>query len=393
MWDNKRVMILPSPPNSGSVGSVTKCIGIARLLEKRGVEVCFVMGGQLGDFILEKGYKVYYYPVPIQKGTQQEINSTVDFIEWTGMADKDFIKASIEAELEAIEDFKPDVIFAEARPSTSISAKIAQIPTVMIASWSCHPQHPANKKHKNRHVSNFNEQLTRYNLPEVKNITELLFMRADVKIAPTLPELEPEMQGVEGIEYVGYILDLEYDKTDLPYWYDDWVELPQIFIYLSVSALLPDLYIDVIIDTFKDMPFRVICGCGYHYNLESIPEGLENIKFVRYISTAAIMKDTDLVIFHGGQDTTLTTLCHGVPSITIPGQHFERDYNATILQELGASKKLSVYGFRPNRLKKVVQEVLEGTYADRSRELQNKLKTYGGTKQCVERLMSLACKQ
>ena len=69
----------------------------------------------------------------------------------------------------------------------------------------------------------------------------------------------------------------------------------------------------------------------------------KNIKFERYVPTAAIMDKTVLTIFHGGQDTMLTTLLYGVPSITIPGQHYERDYNSAKLESLGASVKLPVH--------------------------------------------------
>ncbi|HEY9062656.1 MAG TPA: nucleotide disphospho-sugar-binding domain-containing protein [Pseudobacteroides sp.] len=388
MPTNTRVMMLPSPPSSGSIGSVTKSIGIARMLIKRGCEVCFVMGDKLGEFISRSGFKVYLYPTPVPNGSISVINSTVDFVEWTGMADEDFVQASIIAELEAIRDFKPDVIFAEARPSAAISAQIAGIPSVMIASWPCNPEHPANKSQTGRLVKVFNKYLKQYKLLEIENVIELFYMRSNIKLAPTLPELEPEMQGIEGINFVGYILDLDFNESQLPSWYRNWVEFPQVFIYLSVGALSPELYVDTITETFKDLPFRVICGCGFHYNLKSLPESLPNIKFERYVPTAAIMKDTKLAIFHGGQDTMLTTLLYGLPSITIPGQHFERDYNSIKLADTGASKKLPIQAFRPNRLRSVVEEVINGPYAMKSKQLSERLKCFGGTEQCTNILVN-----
>lgn len=390
MSKKKRIMILPSPPNSGSIGSVTKSFGIARALIQRGCEVCFVMGDQLGAFIAQNGFKVYPYPAPVPTGKLQTITSTVDFVEWTGMADPEFIQAAVKAELEAIRDFKPDAVFAEARPSAAISAQAAGIPSVMIASWPCNPQHPANQSGTRRHIGTFNQQLKHYRLAEIENIIDLFYMRADVKLAPTLPELEPEMNGVPGIQFVGYILDLNTDRTAFAGWYDRWVDLPQIFIYLSVGALFPELYIRTIQETFASLPFRVICGCGFHYELGKLPDDIPNIRFERYIPAAAVMGDTCLVMFHGGQDTMLTTLLYGLPSITIPGQHFERDYNATQLEKLGASRKLPVHAFRPNRLKQAVLEVLNGPYGARSQGLARKLENYGGTEQCADIIVNVA---
>jgi UDP:flavonoid glycosyltransferase YjiC (YdhE family) len=390
MIKKRRIMILPSPPSSGSIGSVTKSFGIARALMKRGCEVCFVMGGKLGGLIADNGFKVYPCPAPVLDGKIQTIASTVDFVEWTGMADAQFTKAAVIAELEAMRDFKPDVVFAEARPSASISTQAAAIPSVMIASWPCNPKHPANRSGSERRLKVFNHELQRYGLAEIENIIDLFYTKADVKLAPTLPELEPEMCGVDGVQFVGYILDLNSTGSHFPGWYGHWVDLPQIFIYLSVGALFPELYIKTIIETFENLPFRVICGCGYHYGLKTLPRNMPNIRFERYIPAAAIMKDTSLVIFHGGQDTMLTALLYGLPGIAIPGRHFERDYNATQLEKAGAAKKLPVYAFRPNRLKKVVYEVLNGTYAAMSRELSRKLRNYGGTEQCAEILVEVA---
>jgi len=384
------VMLLPSPPNSGSVGCITKSIGIAHELEKRGCKVCFVMDGKLADLISENGFQVYKYPVPKQKGIIQRIENIVDFIEWTGMADPDFIEQSVNAEIEAIRDFKPDVIFAEGRPSASISAPAMGIPTVMIAGWPGHPEFPSNINSSRNSIKHFNKQLQRFKLMEIDNIAELMYMRADVKLAPTIPELEPEIAIVKGIKYVGYILDLSYDESKVPKWDRKLYDYPQIFIYLSVSAIPPELYISVVNEAFRDLPYRVICACGFHFSLKSLPTNSGNIKFEWFVPAQSVIKDTSLVIFHGGQDTMLTSLLHGLPSITVPGQHFERDYNATQMVKNGVSKKLPVHAFRPSRLRADVNEVLNGPYLNASKKLSEKLSRYNGTEQCVEILIDTA---
>lgn len=384
----KRVMLLPSPPSSGSIGSVTKCLGIAQKLENKNCKVCFVIGGELKKFVEEKGYYAYEYPVPIPKKTMINIKSAVDFIDWTGMAEEDFSEAAVKAELEAIKAFNPDVIFAETRLSAAISAEIAGIPTVMIASWPICPDFPQNRIHQGRLEGVYNKILKENHLPLIENITELFYKRATVKIAPTIPELEPELENQE-IEFVGYILD-EADKTQkLPEWYDSWKYDQKIFIYLSVSALAPDLYMQVILDTFRSSPYGVMCGCGFHYSVSSLYSQYDNIKFERYLPVASIMKDTRLVIFHGGQDTMLTTLIHGIPSLTIPGNHFERDYNATNLEKLGVSKKLSITSFRSTRLLNETEQILSQPYFTNCAKIKEKMNQYGGTEACVKIICDL----
>lgn len=384
----KRVMLLPSPPSSGSIGSVTKCIGIAEKLEEKNCKVCFVVGGELKKFVEEKGFYAYDYPVPIPKKTMINIQSAVDFIDWTGMADEEFSEAAVKAELEAIKEFKPDVIFAETRLSAAISAEVAGIPTVMIASWPITPDFPQNRMHQGRLEDVYNRILRKYKLPEIENITELFYQRATVKMAPTIPELEPDLDA-EQIKFVGYILDEEDKNQKLPEWYDSWKYEKRVFIYLSVGAFIPDLYMQVILDTFKDSPYGIMCGCGFHYSISSLHSQYDNIKFSRYFPVASIIKDTNAVIFHGGQDTMLTTLINGVPSLTLPGNHFERDYNATNLEKLGVSKKLSITSFRPTKLKAELEKILSQPYLDKCTEMKEKMKQYGGTDECVRVLCDL----
>ena len=207
MAKKPKILLIPSPANAGSVGSVTKAIGIARSLEKRGSEVCFIMGGKLGDLISRYGHRVITAPVPLPRKTVGEINNVEEVIEWTGMADPGYVEASVNTRMLAINTFKPDAIFAETDPSATIAVGAAKVPSVMICSWPGHPEFPCNQHSSKKTLPVFNKQFKRFKLPGIENAAELLYMRADVKLAPTLPELEPELQKQEGIEFTGYILD------------------------------------------------------------------------------------------------------------------------------------------------------------------------------------------
>lgn len=76
--DEKKVLLMPSPPNSGSIGSVTKCIGLAKEIERRGGDVRFVMGGKLENLIRSNGFMVYKSPVPNIDASISSINNAVE---------------------------------------------------------------------------------------------------------------------------------------------------------------------------------------------------------------------------------------------------------------------------------------------------------------------------
>jgi UDP:flavonoid glycosyltransferase YjiC (YdhE family) len=386
----KRILLMPSPPSSGSVGSVSKAIGIARILRKRGCDVRFLIGDRLGKLINSSGFSTMPYPVPKPSGITKDISNFCDALEWTGMADPEFNRMAIETEIKAIKEYKPHAIFAETRPTASISAAVMKVPLAMIVAFPSHPLHPANKKTPCHILSVFNNELRRYKLPEIENVTELLSYRCDAKIAPTIPELEPELQSESDINFVGYVLDNEQEKAQLPDWFSGWLKKPLILIYLSVSALPPDVYKQIIFKTFEnDSDHNVLCLCGFHYKINDLPFNKRNIRFEYFVPAKAVLQYTKLMIFHGGQDTMLSTLLYGLPSITFPGQHFERYYNSRKLELLGASKLLPTHAFRPNRLKAVMSEVLNESYLSRCRQLSCRLKEFGGTERCVDIILSL----
>ena len=170
-------MFFPSPPNSGSMGSAIKCIGIAKELRSRGNEVAFVMGGSVADLIMREHFRVYQSPIPVAKMDIRDINSANDFFDWTGMTEYSFLRMSVKAEVEAIYNFKPDVLFSETRLSTPISAHITGVPLISIASWPCSPDFPLNVQTKGRNLKKVNELLEQYNMTPIESLTELIYRR------------------------------------------------------------------------------------------------------------------------------------------------------------------------------------------------------------------------
>jgi len=386
----KKIMLHPSPLSSGVIGSTLKCMGIGRVLRSRGCEVCFVNGGNLKRLVEQEGFECYDFPSPVTKGTQQDIRSLVDFIEWSGMTDESFAQTSVLSELKAIKDFKPDAIFSETRLSSVISAKICDIPIMSVAAWPRSPDFPANIPDYGRHTDVYNKILDQYGLENVNHLAELLFTRSDMKISPSIPVLEPELLQFPDVNFMGYVLDVELEK-EVSVRENENREKDIILVYFSVGAISPQLYYDIVIETFRDAKEQVIVACGYHHELKNeLKSPCDNIRFVEYIKMSDIIHRVKLILFHGGQDTMMTSLLFGIPSITIPGKHFEREYNSAALVQLGVSEQLPVYGFRPNRLKKAVNDSYSKERIEKCNYWKKWMQRYGGTQSCVDHLLSLS---
>lgn len=387
-----RVLLMPSPVASGSIGSVTKMIGTAHALVLRGADVRFVVGGRLAELVAQHGFAVERCPTPQYSGDISPIRNVVDFITWTGMAAESYVQHAVESDIAAVTSFKPDVVFAEARPSAPIAAEATGTPLVTVAGWPTHPEFPDNRAATDQPLDVFNDQLRRYGLREIRHVAELIFMRSDVKISPSLPDLEPELRDVQDVHFVGYMLDVTKKNEHMPAWFDDWYQTPFLLVYLSVSAISPQRYTATLTEAFRDSPYRVLCACGFHYEVDygALRSHNDNVRFVEYVPIQNVINRAQLMIFHGGQDTMLMALLHGVPSITIPGQHSERRYNAAQLERLGASRTLPVHAFRLGRLRRVVEEVLQGPYGARSQKLSDGARAYRGTDEAAELILGAA---
>ncbi len=385
----KKILLLPSTFSSGAVGPVVKAINIAQLLQQSGWQVHFAIGGTVARLISEHGFSVSSCPVPQAEKNIGPITNMIEAMEWNGVTNPDYIQEIVKEEINIVSSFRPDVIFAEARPTAAITAAITKVPLVTIANWPQHPDFPANRRGGEQSLQTYNRLLSKYHLPEIENVTELIFLHSDLKITPSIPELEPELVEKLDTHFVGYIFNKSDEKAQLPPWFESWKKDPLIFIYFSVSALSPQLYIKTILETFQELDVRVLCAYGFHYLLDSAPENTDKIRFARFFPAQAIMKHADLVLFHGGQNTALMTSYYGLPSITIPGQHYERQYNASQLARLGTSKTLPVYAFRPHRLQQTVMEMLNDQYRLAGQRLAQRLSTFGGAEQVAHMIETL----
>ena len=379
----KKVLIMPSPPNSGSLGSTLKFIGLAQNLVEDGWETAFVLGGHVAQLVEAASYRLYYSEPPEYHTKLQNINNYIEFVEWTGMAEEGYLSYALKRGLEIAGEFRPDVIFSQSNPAATILANTLRIPLVLFASTPSTPEFPATEAAGEYLTDHFNPILKRYRQPPIKNVCELVFDRADCVINPSIPELEPGLDRYRQVQFAGSVLNRQSggDSTAL---LDRLDGRPLIFIYTSVGAIPPKLYSEIIARAFGDGEFNVLCSLGFHYEREDIITDLpENIRFVQYINIEDVMPHCAVVVFHGGQDMMLTSLIHEKPSICIPGKHFERSFNAQQMQRNQLAYWMSIYELRPRKLKRLVQMAMDEIDRERLHLFSKKITEYHGNQRCV----------
>jgi UDP:flavonoid glycosyltransferase YjiC (YdhE family) len=379
--------MLPTAYAHGTVGATIRALSIASALRAGGAEVAFSAGGHGASVIAEQGFPVHPCPVGRAATTSVPIRSVMDGLAWTGLADPDLIAALVESELAAIDAFRPDALWAEFRPTAAISAAAAGVPLASIVNWPTHPEFPPNRV-EDPTAAAFDATLRRYGQPPVRNSLELVSMRCQLPLAPTLPVLEPELAEAEPrAVFIGHTVD-RIQPDVVPEWFEGW-DAPRGFAYLSVTGLDVRTYSDILRQTFAGTRFRVLCAIGYHVDPDDLPEDSAEVRFVAHLPALPVMARCQFVLSHAGHDTMLSTLYHGLPSLVVPGAATEREYNAGQLARLGAGIVLPFSSFRPARLRRALDELLAGDYAGSAAALGAQLRAAGGCEAAAERITSI----
>ena len=92
-----------------------------------------------------------------------------------------------------------------------------------------------------------------------EDVAELFFTRSDRKIAPTIPDIEPLLADVPGLDYVGYLLYDRWELAPLPTHILEITKGKQVvFAYFSTGEIGPDRYTSVLPGAYDGTEFHAV---------------------------------------------------------------------------------------------------------------------------------------
>lgn len=129
-------------------------------------------------------------------------------------------------------------------------------------------------------------------------------------------------------------------------------------IYLSLGTVFndkPEVF-NVILDGLSPLKIQTIVSAGASYE-NLLPHAKENIHIFKQVPQVPLLKQVDLVITHGGNNTVQETLAAGKPMVVIP---FGGDQivNAQRVVRLGVGTCILPEQLNSKTLKEAVQELL-----------------------------------
>jgi len=136
-----------------------------------------------------------------------------------------------------------------------------------------------------------------------------------------------------------------------------------------------------IIGVLADTPHRYIVSTG---PLHAEIELAENMHGAEFLPQTTILPLVDLVITHGGNNTTTECLHFGKPMVMLP-LFWDQHDNAQRIDELGLGVRLNTYGFESGELSSAIAKlVADEALAERLRAASAQIRSHQGLEKAAE---------
>ena len=387
MKDTIRILIVPMAAMAETAGPVSRCTLLAEELKKAGMETATCMAKDV-NFREIKDVRNYRLDVPMPLGlpafiarrtfpmaqklgiTQRKtVRSFDEVLKLTGNLDYGYLKRSVEQISEAIDDFKPDVVYSEFNISAIIAAKYKGVKLAATVSFPTQHEYANDPKL----ATGLNRLLSELKVKEQASALEL-FELADLRFCLSIKELEPLDSRVVFCGVLKDVLRREAKRN-------------KVLVYMGNGTVSAEKTAGVIKEAFKDTAYEVYFATAY------LPEKTEgNLHIAKRWDFNTMLDESVLFINHGGQNSIADGLIHAVPQIVLPGKVFERRYNAKMLKENKAGVCMSADDFTADRLRHIAEKVIaSGRMRENAKLLGDKLLNEGGIELIAGSIKEILC--
>lgn len=168
----------------------------------------------------------------------------------------------------------------------------------------------------------------------------------------------------------------------------DFLDKPGPLLYFSLGSLgSADVgLMRSVISALADQPYRVIVSKGPRHDEIELAANMWGAEF---LPQTRIIPLVDLVITHGGNNTTTEAMHFGKPMVLLP-LFWDQYDNAQRVHERGFGRRLSTYGFAPAELRAAIDEQLtDADHVERVRQAGESIRARRGLERAADHLESL----
>lgn len=378
------------------LGHVGRCIPIARRLGEKKVEVMFSTYQEGIRYVEREKLRLVKAP-PI--GFRVKPDGTIDFRQTAAnpgpfFASFTFMK-QVNAEIEAIENFKPDVVVSDSRASPLLAARILGIPRMCILNQF---QVIIPRKRRFLRLARFADFIT-------LAIVGKMWTSGNVVLIPDFPQpytistgnLNVPKSYRKKVRLIGPILSKHPDKMPTKKELRRKLKLPldKPVIFAPISgpirerAFLTGILRRILLEFPEN--YNIILSLGYpNADAEAILHG--NLRIYKWIPNRfEYLKACDLVISRAGHGTLMQCMCYGKPMILVPTpSHTEQLNNAKQAEKLGAAKVIEQEELKKGKLLENVKQILESGIPEKLIQIQKEVFEYNGLENAVKTIIETA---
>lgn len=379
--------------DGGFLAHATRVLEVGRALHRLGYEVVFCSTGPYTRLMREAGFAVH--PVYTE---DREV--TLGLARRAGMVNlawwRDCAEKSVESDMAAMRELKPDVVVGDMRLSLSTSAAALKVPCVGLTNgaWTSRfaerihvPEghiterifgntiadalFPHLKKLIVRHwARGFDRVRRRFSLPPLATMYELV--EGNVTLLADLPEYFPIAESsAADFRYIGPIRFRA--ALPRPIW------LPRL------DRSRPTLYFTM--GSTGDTQFfseaaKVFGGTAYQVLITTagLPVELyrkyDNVFIEELADGDSLMGVSHVAITHGGNGTVYQALSSGVPVLGIPTL-FDQEVNLQRVESLGAGLRMARRDYCAERLRAAIENILtDKRFGQSARRLSQRIGEY-----------------
>jgi UDP:flavonoid glycosyltransferase YjiC (YdhE family) len=393
-----RLLFIPAAGGVG-LGPLTNLLAIAEEATVAGHEVAFVVKDAWASDVRQLGFPAYRAVTPRPyRGIPPPPYNLGAVVTRLGWVNESFIRDSIKVERRVITSFDADMVVTTLQFTAPISAALEGVPSTAIFSWADGPGFVSPLYKSTQHVAGgedcYNRVLEDNGLQPIKDICELAFLRSELKIAPTIPELQPELLSLADVHFVGHLLSERLEINDMPDQVKNWSGSgPLVYVYLGPGDIPAKRWMPAIAEAFEQTNFRAMVSLAQLRSAPSTLPALGNVRFFERLPGLTAITHSKLVISHGGANTVNNALLAGKPHIVFPGGYAERDYNGRSIAKLGAGLNCSTGQLNPDNLRLLAEKVIaNGAFAQNAAKLGRRIQEYGGSQRVIELIESVVAR-
>jgi UDP-N-acetylglucosamine--N-acetylmuramyl-(pentapeptide) pyrophosphoryl-undecaprenol N-acetylglucosamine transferase len=382
-----RVLFTPSGVGLGHVG---RCIPIARRLELDGAQILFSTYREGLKYVQQEGFQAVEAP---DIGVAVKPDGSIDF-RLTTVNPGPFLSVytimkQVDAEINFIQAFNPDIVVSDSRASSLVAAKLLDIPRICILN-----QFQVFIPRRQRFL-----KLAR--IADATTLTLVGRVWADV-IQVLIPDFPPPYTISTRNLYIpkAYHKKTKFIGPILPVIPKDLAEKKQlrkklgladdkpiVFAPISGPAKERAYFTGLLRQIFSKFPddYQIVMSLGYPKS-STEPVNGENLIIHGWIPNRfEYLKACDVVVSRGGHGTLSQSVCYGKPIILVPTpSHTEQLNNAKKAVDLGVAELILQEDLNLDVLLKAVKKLLETSFQQKSENLQKEVMQWNGLEAAVK---------